>query len=93
MKSEVYSWRVPSDVKASLEREARRQKLSMSAVLAAAARDWLQKSAAADDPDEEQRRLHKSASKWIGTLESGKAQRSETTSNAVRDRLRRQHGR
>jgi len=93
MKTEVYSWRVSSDVKTSLEREARRRKISMSAALDAAAREWLQKSATANEGDEAQRRLQKAASKWLGTLASGSAQRSETVSQAVRDRLRRHYGR
>ena len=93
MKTEVYSWRVSSDVKASLEREARRRKISMAAALDAAAREWLQKSAAANEGDGEQRRLQKAASKWLGALASGNAQRSETASQDVRDRLRRHYGR
>jgi hypothetical protein len=93
MKTEVYSWRVSSDVKTSLEREARRRKISMSAALDTAAREWLQKSAAANEGDGEQRRLQKAASKWLGALASGNAQRSETASQDVRDRLRRHYGR
>ena len=93
MKTEVYSWRVSSDVKTSLEREARRRKISMSAALDAAAREWLQKSAAANEGDGEQRRLQKAASKWLGALASGNAQRSETASQDLRDRLRRHYGR
>ena len=93
MKTEVYSWRVSSDVKTSLEREARRRKISMSAALDTAAREWLQKSAAANEGDGEQRCLQKAASKWLGALASGNAQRSETASQDVRDRLRRHYGR
>jgi hypothetical protein len=93
MKTEVYSWRVSSDVKTSLEREARRRKISISAALDAAAREWLQKSGIAHEGDDEQRRLHKSAQRWLGTLASGNAQRSETASKTVRDRLRQRYGR
>jgi hypothetical protein len=93
MKTEVYSWRVSSDVKTNLEREARRRKISVSAALDVAAREWLQKSAAANEGDGEQRRLQKAASKWLGALASGNAQRSESASQNVRDRLRRQYGR
>ena len=57
MKTEVYSWRVSSDVKTSLDREARRRKISMSAALDLAAREWLQKSGLTSEGDEEQRRL------------------------------------
>ena len=93
MKSEVYSWRVLSDVKTRLEREARRRNMSMSAALDAAAREWLQKSATESDGDEVQQRLHKAASQWLGSLASGNHQRSEAASRAVRDRLRRHYDR
>ena len=93
MKTEVYSWRVSSDVKTSLEQAARRRKISMSAVLDAAARAWLENNATDNDAEEEQRRLHMAASKWLGALASGNAQRSETASRAVRERLLRRHGR
>jgi hypothetical protein len=93
MKTEVYSWRVSSDVKTSLEREARRRKISMAAALDAAAREWLQKSGMASEGDEEQRRLQKAASKWLGALASGNARRSQTASQSVRDRLRQRYGR
>ena len=93
MRNEVYSWRVSSEIKTGLEREARRRKISMSAALDTAAREWLQKSAMANDGDEEQRRLQKAASKWLGSLAGGNAHRSETASQAVQDQLRRRHGR
>ena len=93
MKTEVYSWRVSSDIKMSLEREARRRKISVSAALDVAAREWLHKSSVANDGDEEQRRLRKAASKWLGTLSGGSARRAGTASEGVRDRLRRRYGR
>jgi len=93
MKTEVYSWRVSSDVKTSLEREARHRKISLAAALDAATREWLQKSGGADEGDDKQRRLQKAASKWIGRLASGDVQRSETAAQVVRDRLRQRYGR
>jgi hypothetical protein len=89
LKTEVHSWRVSFDVKTSLEREARRRKISMSAALDAAGREWLRKSGKANEGGEEQLRLHKAASRWLGTFASGNAHRSETASQAVRERLRR----
>jgi hypothetical protein len=77
MKSEVYSWRVSTDLKTGLEREARRRKMSVSAVLDLAARDWLERGGAESEGDKEQPRLHKAASKYFGVLESGDAHRSE----------------
>jgi hypothetical protein len=89
MKSEVYSWRVSTGLKMGLEREARRRKMSLSAVLDLAARDWLNKSGAETEGDEEQHRLQMAASKCFGSLASGNANRSETAREAVRERLRR----
>jgi hypothetical protein len=93
MKSEVYSWRVSTDLKTGLEREAHRRKLSLAAVLDLAARDWLNKGGAEIEGDEEQLRLRKAASKCFGTVASGNAHRSETARQAVRQRLRRRHDR
>jgi hypothetical protein len=93
MKTEVYSWRVSSEIKTGLEREARRRKMSMSAALDLAAREWLHRSGIASEDGEAQRRLQKSASKWVGALASGDTQRSENASQAVRQRLRRRYGR
>jgi hypothetical protein len=93
MKNEVYSWRVSTDLKTGLEREARRRKTSLSAVLDLAARDWLNKGGAESEGDEEQLRLREAASKCLGALASGNPHRSEDASQAVRQRLRRRHGR
>jgi hypothetical protein len=93
MKTEVYSWRVSSDIKTSLEREARRRRISIAAALDLAAREWLQKSGTANEGDDQQRRLRTAASKWVGTLASGNAHRSQTVSEAVRDRLKRRYAR
>ena len=93
MKSEVYSWRVSTDLKTGLEREARRRKISVAAVLDLAARDWLNKGGAEIDGDEEQARLQKAAAKCFGSLASGNTHRSENARQAVRQRLRRHYGR
>ena len=93
MKTEVYSWRVSSEIKTGLEREARRRKISVSAALDLAAREWLHKSGMDQEGDEAQRRLRKAASRWLGALASGDAQRSETASQSVRQRLRQRYGR
>lgn len=93
MKTEVYSWRVSSDIKTGLEREARRRKISVSAALDLAAREWLLKTSMANEDDEGQYRLKKTASRWLGALASGDVQRSEKASQTVRQRLRRGYGR
>lgn len=93
MKSEVYSWRVSTDLKTGLEREARRRKMSVSAVLDLAAREWLERGGAATEGEAEQSRLQNAASKRFGVLASGDSHRSENVRQAVRQRLRRRNGR
>jgi hypothetical protein len=93
MKTEVYSWRVSPDIKTSLEREARRRKISVSAALDLAAREWLLKTSVTNEDDEGQYRLKKAASRWLGALASGDTLRSENVSRTVRQRLRRAYGR
>jgi hypothetical protein len=91
MKTEVYSWRVSTEIKTSLERAARRHKVSLSAVLDMAAKEWLAKSAGEMDDEERQRGLHEAASQCIGTIAGRNPRRSETVRDAVRERLRRRH--
>ena len=93
MKSEVYSWRVSTDLKMGLEREAQKRKLSLSAVLDLAARDWLNKGSAGVDDDVEQAYLHNAAAECLGAFAGGNVARSESVRSLVRQRLRRRHGR
>jgi hypothetical protein len=93
MKTEVYSWRVARDLKIDLEREARRRKTSVAALLDLAVRDWLKKAGAGTDGDEEQRRLHQAALKCLGAFAGGDARRSELGGQAVKKRLRRRYAR
>jgi hypothetical protein len=93
MKSEVYSWRVSTEVKTSLERAARSRKMSLSSLLDTAAREWLINNASGEDDDEKQRRLHRAASKSLGVLASGNARGSETVREAVRSSLGQRYGR
>jgi hypothetical protein len=93
MKTEVYSWRVSSGLKTDLEREARRRKISMSAALDLAAREWLDKNDDGNEAEEEQLRLRKAASKFLGALKGTDPLRSEKASQMVRERLRRRYGR
>ncbi len=93
MKTEVYSWRVSTELKTGLERAARRRKTSLSAVLDLAAQEWLTRSGAANEDGAEQRRLQQAASPCLGAFASGEARRSETVRQTVRQRLRRRYGR
>lgn len=92
MKTEVYSWRVSPELKAGLEHEARRRKVSLSAALDEAAREWLAKGSS-EDEETEQKRLHAAAARCIGSLDGGNPRRSENVRQAVREILRRKYGR
>ena len=93
MKTEVYSWRVSADLKSGLEQEAHRRKISLSALLDLAARDWLKKGGSELEDDEEQVRLQKAALECLGAFAGGDPQRSKNARETVRERLRRQYGR
>ena len=75
MKEEVYSWRVSTDLKTELKREARRRKISLSAVLDLAAREWLNKARAGSGDEEEQRRLDQAALSSLGAFAGGDVHR------------------
>jgi hypothetical protein len=89
MKTEVYSWRVSPELKSGLEREARRRKLSLSAVLDLAASEWLNHSHADSGSDEEQRRLHDAATRTLGSFAGGDPARSRKVRQSVREGLQR----
>ncbi|HLH20767.1 MAG TPA: hypothetical protein VKX45_26310 [Bryobacteraceae bacterium] len=93
MKTEVYSWRVAPELKAGLEREARRRRISLSAALDLAAQEWLRHHADEAADELQQQRLHEAAARYLGKLASGNPRRSETVRQAVRERLRRRHAR
>ena len=89
----MYSWRLPGELKSDLEREARHRKVSVSAILDLAVRDWLKKSGLEVEGDEAQRRLHAAAAKCIGVLTGRNPRRAETAREEIRRRLRRRRGR
>ena len=93
MKTEVYSWRVSTELKTGLEREARRRKISLANALDLAAKEWLKNNSADQDDDREQKRLHEAAAKFFGTITGGDPHRSENVRQLVRERLRRRYGR
>jgi hypothetical protein len=91
MMTEVYSWRVSADPKTGLECEAHRRKISLSAVLDLAAKEWLEKAGADEDDAGRQQKLHQAAVECFGVLASGNSRRAETVRHAVRERLRSKH--
>lgn len=68
-KTEVYSWRVDSELKGALEDEARSGKTSVAELLVSITRDWLmrKKSAAAND-EAKQRRIRNTMIKLAGSI-------------------------
>jgi hypothetical protein len=89
-KTEVYSWRVAPELKAALERAARRESISLADLLDRLATDWLsveRKLAPADE--DEQSRLRASAAAVFGSIAGGDARRSEKARRAIRKRLAR----
>ncbi len=93
MRTEVYSWRLSGELKSNLEREARLRKVTVSAVLETAVRDWLKKGDADASDDAAQSRLHSAAANCFGVFASGDRRRAETARDALRKRLRRRHAR
>lgn len=93
MKTHVYSWRLSSELKSDLERQARLQRVPIATILDMAVREWLKKSAIEVSGDEAQRKLHSSAEKYIGALKGHARDRSETVRETVRKKLRRRYGR
>jgi hypothetical protein len=92
VKTEVYSWRVSTELKTVLEREARRRKISLAKALDLAAEEWLKKGDTGKDDAVEQRRLHAAAAKTFGTIE-GHPDDAENAREIVRQRIRQRHGR
>src|SRR6267143_377170 len=93
MKTEVYRWRLPDELKSDLSREARRRGVSVSMILESVVREWLRKNAAQDREAKTQKELHAAAERHIGVFRghgSGAADIvRETVRGRVRERIRR----
>ena len=92
-KDEIYSWRVSSEMKAALERVARLQGQSVAQLLECAVRSWLEKTSADSGDDEEQRRLHEAAARWLGQLHGQDRLRSQRVREDLRARLKKRRAR
>jgi hypothetical protein len=55
-KSEVYSWRLTSDLKTEIETAARDENMTVSALLESMAREWLDRRRSSDDEQRVERR-------------------------------------
>ena len=91
-KTEVYTWRVSSAMKASLEEAARNKKRSVAQLLDEIVSEGLGAAEKQNEADvNNQRRLHARAARFLGRITSGVARRSERTRELVRARLKRRH--
>jgi hypothetical protein len=93
MKTEVYSWRVSSELKSDLERAARHRRVPLAFVLEEAARKWLAESAAKLSDDESQSKLHAAVEPFIGALASIGPADAHSARKIIRRRLARRYGR
>jgi hypothetical protein len=94
MKTEVYSWRVSADLKEALEGEARRENISLAALLDRMARKWVKDHEAERLEDEaEQRRLHAEAAKYMGAISGGGPYTAEFVRKKIQENLTRKYGR
>jgi hypothetical protein len=93
MKTEIYTWRLSRELKEALESEARREKVSIAALLDRGTREWLQTGHTPAADDAEQIRLHTQARKAIGTIAGINPRRAESARLLIRERLARKHGR
>jgi hypothetical protein len=93
MKQEVYSWRLSTELKAELEREARARKTSISNLLEAVVQDWFRQSRGCLDDREQQALLHTEAEKCLGAFSGGNPRRAETARQTIRKSLARRYGR
>lgn len=94
MKTEIYTWRLTRDLKEALESEARRERVSIAALLDRGARQLLQTDGAQTAGDDaEQLRLHAQARKSFGKIAGADPGRAESARLLIRERLARKHGR
>lgn len=89
-KTEVYTWRVSSAMKASLEEAARITNRSVAQLLDEIVTEHLSTNDHIGESEiDHQRRLHNRAARFLGCMSSGVARRSERTRELVKARLKR----
>lgn len=89
MKTDVYSWRVSTEVKATLEEEARLSGVSVAAILDRITRDWIeQRRRASGDDDREQTNIRERALRVVGTVAGDDPYRAERARDLVGRKLR-----
>lgn len=91
-KSEVYTWRVSSAMKANLEEAARSTNRSVARLLDEIVAERLDATGHVAESDD-QRRLHTRAARFLGCMTGDVTRRSERTRELVRARLKRRQAR
>lgn len=87
-KSEVYTWRVSPQVKASLEEAARSANRSMAGLLDEIVAERLRATEQVGEAERDrQRRLHARAARFAGRFTGTNPRRAETARASVRARL------
>lgn len=85
-KSEVYSWRLSTELKHRLEARARAERMSLAAFVERVVREWLSASPECED-DAEARGARAAADRCVGSLAGGDAGRSRRVTGTVRAKL------
>ncbi len=91
MKTEVHSWRLSSELKAELEREAVRRNVPVSSVIESAVREHLH--ARKQDDEAEQSRIESAVQRYIGAIAGGNPHRSERAGELIRQQMRERRAR
>ncbi len=91
-KTAVYSWRLQPELKSALTEAARQNQESIAELLERIAREWLT-SAASPEDEEQQRRLHSEAAKFLGGIDGGDPDRASNARQLLRARLARRRER
>lgn len=93
-RSEVYSWRVSSEIKSALEHAARAKDLSVGRLLEQIVVNWLTKKSAEELGDEKlQRRIHMESMKYVGSIRGGDPLRAQEASRRSKGIIKKKHAR
>jgi len=87
-KTDVYSWRLATELKDSLQEAARSSERSVAELLETITREWLADSSERRRAlESEQARLRQEASSFVGSIGGGDPDRSRRVRGRVRARL------
>lgn len=92
-KSEIYSWRLPMELKSSLEGAARHRGSSMAELLESITTGWLREEFEKEEAAQAELRLRERALGAIGTIEGADPTRSQRVHELVAARVRSKHAR